>query len=93
MHQIPVAVHASLFITRSCKNHRPVRQHGSSFVGHVENVTMTFLTLIVLKRKIGLLALQLMVVPSHIFCEMNKDIFYSMSGFCIKKFKGVMGSR
>jgi hypothetical protein len=24
---------------------------------------------------------------------MNKDIFYSMSGFGIKKFKGIVGSR
>jgi len=70
-----------------------VRQHGSSFVGHIKNITMTFLALVVFKRKIRLLALQLMVVPAHILCKMNKDIFYSMRRFRIKKFEGVVGSR
>jgi hypothetical protein len=70
-----------------------MRQHGSSFIGHIKNITMTFLTLVVFKRSIRFLALQLVVVPTHIFRKMNKDIFYSMSRFCIKKFEGVMGSR
>jgi hypothetical protein len=70
-----------------------MRQHGSSFIGHVKNITMTFLTLVVFKRSIRLLALQLVVIPAHILRKMNIDIFYSMSGFRVKKFEGVVRGR
>jgi len=52
---------------------------------------MTFLTLFVFKGGIGFLSLYLMIVLTHILGKMHENVFNAMSGFGIKKGKGIMG--
>jgi len=54
-------------------------------------ISMAFLTLIILKRVIGLLTVFGMIILTR--DEMNQYVFDPMESFGIKKIKGVIGSR
>jgi hypothetical protein len=69
-----------------------VGQHGPPFVWDIKDISMAFLALIVLERRIRLLTIFLVII----FIQ-NKDvreqIFDAVPGFGIEKVKGVMGGR
>ena len=43
MHQVPMAVHATFFISGSWIQHIPVRQHGTALIRDMEKVAIVFL--------------------------------------------------
>lgn len=74
-----MAVDTSLLISGAGIDHRSMGQHGAPLVRDVENITVTFLTLLIFKGGIGGLARLVMVIFIH--GEMDDDIFYAVECF------------
>lgn len=90
MHQIPMAVHATFFISGPWIQHIPVRQHGTALIRDMENIAMTFLALFIFEGGIGCLT----IIGMHIrFAgkKMNKKVFYAMEGLGVKKIDCIVG--
>lgn len=85
-----MAIDAFLFIAGSCIKHRSVGEHRASLIGNIQYVSMAFLTLVVVKRRIRFLPLALMIILGRVLGEMNEDVLYSMECFGIKKFEGIV---
>ena len=79
MHQISVAVHASLFIARPGVQYGPVGEHGASFLRDMKNISMTLLALMILEGGIGLHAVFFVVIL--FLYEMHDDVLYPMGRF------------
>ena len=91
MDQVPMAVHAAFFIAWPCVKHRSVGKHGPPFVRNIEDISMAFLTLLVLEGGISLLAIFFVII---FFLEkMYNNILDAMCGLGIEKIKGVVRSR
>ena len=91
--KILVAIDTFLFITGSGVEYRPMGEHCPPLIRNMQNISMALLTLLVGKRRIGLLALVLMIVLGHVLGKMNKNIFYTVKGFCIKKIECIVRRR
>jgi hypothetical protein len=85
MDQIVMAIDAFFFITRTGVNHRPVGQHGAALVGHVQQVAVAFLALVVVESGIGRFPGLLSVVFT--LYEMNRHVFDAVVGFGKEKVK------
>ena len=62
MYQIFMAIHASLLIAGTRVDHGLVSQHGAPFIRDVEDVSMAFLTLLILEAVIGLLTVFFVII-------------------------------
>jgi hypothetical protein len=91
VNQVLVAVHAFLLVTRTGIQDGSVGQHGATFIGYIEDISMTFLALLILEGGIGLLAILLVVV--FLLDKVGDDILYAVECLGIKEIKGVVGGR
>ena len=91
VNQVLMTIHAFLLITRPGIDHVTVRKHGTTLVGNVKEITMTFLALVIVERGIGLLPLFFVVIFA--LKKMDEDVLGTVKGFGIKKVKGVVRSR
>jgi hypothetical protein len=64
-------------------------QHRSTFVRNIEKIAVAFLTLFVLKRSIGLIAILVMVVS--VLGKMNNNVFNAMESLGVKEVKRIVG--
>lgn len=86
-----MAIHAFLLIAGTGIQDGPVCQHSPPFIRDVEDISVTFLALIVFKGSVSLLAIFFVIVLIQ-NKEVHKHIFDAVCSFGIKKVKGVMGS-
>jgi len=91
VNKVPVAIHASFFISRPCINHCPMRKHSTPTVGNVKKIPVAFLTLLVLKGSVCCLAILLVVV--FLLNHMNDDILDPMERLRIEEIVEIMRSR
>jgi len=86
-----VAIYTFFLITWSGINHVAVSQHGSTFVGNVQQVAVTFLALIILEGGVSYLTIFLVIVSA--LGKMDDDVLDAVPGFCIEKLEGVVRGR
>ena len=67
-----------------------MRQHGTPFIGNIQNVPMALLTLLVLKGCIRRLPILLPII--RLPREVNHDILDAMGRLGKKEIEGIMGS-
>ena len=67
-----------------------MRQHGPSFIGDVQDISVPFKTLLIFEGCIRLFTILFMIV--FILNEMDNYVFDSVSCFCIEEIKGIVGS-
>jgi hypothetical protein len=89
VNQVPVAVHALLFIAGPGIDYRLVGQHGPALVWNVEKVAVALLALFVSKGSVCLLAVLVVIVL--VLNEMNEDVFGAVKGLGIEEVKRVVG--
>jgi len=85
-----MTIYAFLFVTWPSIDHVTVSKHSATFVWNVEEIAVTFLTLVILERGIGLLPLFFVVILA--LKKMDEDVLGTMKSFGIEKVKGVVGS-
>jgi hypothetical protein len=66
-------------------------QHRSTFVRNIEKVAVAFLTLFVLKRRIGFIAILLMIVS--VLGEMNDNVFNAMERLGVEEVQRIVRGR
>ena len=86
-----MAVHTLLLVTWSGVDYRPMGQHCSAFVRDKEKVAVAFLTLFVLKRSIGLIAILVMIVS--LLGKMNDNVFNAMESLGVEEVQRIVGGR
>ena len=91
VNQVPVAVHALLFVAGPGIDHRLMSQHSSALVWNVEKVAVALLALFILKGSIGLLTVLVVIVLA--LNEMKDDIFSAMEGLRIEEVKCIVWGR
>jgi hypothetical protein len=88
-----MTIHALFLISWKGVHHCPMGEHGASFVGNIEQITMAFFALVVGERCIGHISIFLMIVGFGTLGKMDHDIFDTVKCFGIEKGEGLMGSR
>jgi hypothetical protein len=71
--KISMAVHALFFIALSCVEDFTMGHHGSPFIRNIEDISVAFQALIVLKRGICLFTIFFVII--FILDEMDNDVF------------------
>jgi hypothetical protein len=91
MNQVPVAIHATLFITGSCIQYGSVGKHGPAFVWNIKDVSVAFLALLILKGGVGLFAIFFVII--FILDKMNDNVPDTVGGLFIKEINGIIWGR
>ena len=87
--QVTMAVHTTFFVSVPGIHHIPMGQHGTSFVGDIEEIAVAFLTLLVLERSVCIFPRFHVVIL--ILEEVEHDIFHTVKGLGVKKIDGTLG--
>jgi len=88
-----MAIHTLFVISRPGIKHRPMRQHGASFIRNIENISMAFQALVIRKRSVCLFSLFFVVICFRPLGKMAPDILYAMSCLCIEKAESILRGR
>ena len=91
VYEIFMAVHASLLIARPGIDHGLVCQHGAPLVRNVENISVAFLTLLILEAGIGLLPVFFVIV--FLDDKMEDQVLEAVKGLSKKEFIGILRGR
>ena len=84
-----MAVYTTFFVSFPGIHHIPVGQHGTSFIRDVEEITMAFLTLLVLERGISIFPSLYVII--FVLEEVDNDVFHTVKGLGVKKVDGTLG--
>jgi len=91
VNQVAVTIHTFFFIARPWIKNRLMRQHRTSLVRNIKEISVAFQTLIILKGSIGFFTIFWMIVFG--LDKVNDDVFYTVKCLLIKKVKGVVRCR
>ena len=89
VNKVSMAVHTLFLVTGPRINNRPVGQHGPAFIRDIQEVSVTFLALLILKGGISNLSVSLMIVG--VLGKMNDNVFNAMHGLGVEKVEGIVG--
>jgi hypothetical protein len=91
VNQIPVTVQTFFFIPGPWIENRAMRQHGSPFIGQIEEIAMAFPALGILNGGVRLFTTLDPIIGLRPFFEMDENVLQPMQCLGIEKIEGIMG--